>query len=128
MTKVDISSKKFMDLLFKPETGLVDPEAKINGVLKPRFGIAPKFNTDAISHIESSLELNPGSVAFSLEQFANNGICVKRERTDKLGAKYVTYHKIDPEFRKARTEVQLRKVDASITDFLKALDEETETM
>jgi hypothetical protein len=108
---------EFIDFLFEPSTGLIDPDAKdANGNKTPRWGIAPAFNAEAIKTIEDSLDMPNGQVEFLLEKAAKERLVARKERFDKNKTMFVTYHLIDPDYKRDNSE-QLRKVGEAITKF-----------
>lgn len=114
---MQVDMVKFIDFLFEPTTGLIDPDAKdADGKPKPRWGIAPSFNVEAIDTIEKSLDMPSGNVEFLLEKAAKERLVAKKERLDKNKVTFITYHRIDPDFKRDNSE-QLRKVSEAISRF-----------
>lgn len=98
-----------LEMLFDPDTGLVD-------VANKRYGICPEFNKDALDLIEVQLEMTSGQLEFALEKGVKLGLVVKKEKLDKNGKTYTLFYRIDPEYKKDNTE-QLRRVADAITRF-----------
>lgn len=114
---MSVNMVEFLDFLFDPSTGLIDPDAKDGqGNKTPRWGIAPSFNTEAIKTIEESLDMPEGNVEFLLEKASKERLVAKKERLDKNKTIFITYHRIDPNFKRDNTE-QLRKVMNAVSKF-----------
>lgn len=112
-----VNMVEFLDFLFDPSTGLIDPDATDDkGNKTPRWGIAPSFNTEAIRTIEESLDMPEGNVEFLLEKAAKERLVAKKERLDKNKTTFITYHRIDPNFKRDNT-LQLRKVIDAVSRF-----------